>query len=1309
MNFPFSGYNHCVPNPLTMSIIGKVDEFCETLCSWDVYVERLNCFFAANDITEESKKVNIFLSVCGPKTYDIIRSLVSPSLPSSKSYDELVLLLKAHYNPKPSVIVQRFKFNTRVQSVDESIAVFVAELRKLTEFCDYGTFRDDMIRDRLVVGVRDVRIQRRLLAESEMTLETAFNIASGMEAADKNATLLQQAQIHEGRVSPSMNTPEDTETNKLTLSGRKTEANLGAKCYRCGGFHRKLADCPFRNAICHKCQKKGHIARVCRSKIDQMTAHAATRFVATEPEALVLYTRSPDPVPPIQLNLQINGKPISFELDTGCAITVCSEKTWTTTFGVDSIKKLEPPRYRLKTYTGEFLQLLGCTHVQLDHANQSHRLSVHISKGAGVNLLGRDWLREVPVLRVYRVETKSIVNDLLERFKELFSNPEEGKLKDTTVSLPESSNVQPRFFKARSLPYLLRPKVEVELERLQNSGIIEPVRYSKWATPIVPVIKSDGTVRICGDYKVTVNSRLPTETYPIPRIEDIYATLGGGRYFCKLDLAHAYQQLELDERSKDLTTISTHKGLYRYNRLPFGINSAPAIFQRTIEGCIKDLPKTTAYLDDILITGSTQEELLNNVERVFSRLMELGLRLKREKCTLIADHVEYLGFRLDGEGVHPIPEKIRPILEAPAPTNVHELRSFLGMFNHYARFLPHTATFLAPLNRLLKKNTKWHWLATEEQAFQRAKQMLVHARTLCHFNPEKPIVLYCDASPYGLGAVLTQKDCMGAEKPVAFASRTLNPAEKNYAQLDKEALAVVFGVRRFHHYLYGQRFEIRTDHKPLVGLLGENKPIPQMASPRMQRWALYLSAHQYTLTYVPGSNNFAADALSRLPLREFPREAEPPGEFVHLMEWVANSPVSAAQVKAETERDVTLAQLKRYVENGWPSKVPDHLNHYARRQKELSLYDGCLLWGSRIIVPNVLRKTILEDLHCSHPGMSRMKALARHYVWWPKIDEDIEQMVRHCESCQQARPLSPPVPLVPWNWPTKPWRRLHIDYAGPTDGHMILIVIDAHSKWIEAKAVRKATSQTTINVLRSLFCTHGIPDTVVCDNGPAFTSDEFSQFLQNNGIRLLHTPPYHPSSNGLAERAVQTVKQGILKLKGDIHTRLNRFLFGYRITPQSTTGISPSELLMGRRLRSRLDLLRPDVELRVRDQQEEMKTRYDRTAIHRDVALGDRIYIRPTPESRVWMDGEVVGKESQQITARLEDGKLCRRHLDHVRRRSAESSAPAQTDQELTQDPEICPSTDNDRNDNADDTGVPTLRRSTRLKRPVERYIDEQA
>lgn len=487
------------------------------------------------------------------------------------------------------------------------------------------------------------------------------------------------------------------------------------------------------------------------------------------------------------------------------------------------------------------------------------------------------------------------------------------------------------------MPLPLKEAVEEELDRLERIGVLEKVTYSLWATPLVCVPKKDGRVRLCGDYKVTLNQVLNVEQYPLPKPEDLFATLAGGDKFTVLDLTQAYQQLLLDVDSRQYVTVNTHRGLYRYTRLPYGLASAPAIFQRVMDTILQGLPGVICYIDDILITGSDDKEHLQNLERVFQRLQSHGVRLKKPKCAFLQPSVAYLGHQIDAEGRRATKEKLQAILQAPSPRNVQELRSFLGLLNYYGKFIPNLATLIHPLNALLHHDCQWKWTSECEVAFTQAKEKLLSSEVLVHYDPKLPIKVAADASAYGVGAVLSHV-IDGNERPIAFASRTLTGSERNYAQVEKEALALIFAVKKFHTYLYGREFTLVTDHKPLTTILGPKKGIPPLAAARLQRWAILLSAYKYQIEFRSTTAHGNADCLSHLLLSNQSLEGLTPEPSIFNMSQVASLPVTSLQIQTATRKDPVLSKVLQFTSNGWPSEVDEPLEKTSGAHNRTRLY-----------------------------------------------------------------------------------------------------------------------------------------------------------------------------------------------------------------------------------------------------------------------------------------------------------------------------------------------------------------------------------
>ncbi|XP_029904245.1 LOW QUALITY PROTEIN: uncharacterized protein K02A2.6-like [Myripristis murdjan] len=1041
----------------------------------------------------------------------------------------------------------------------------------------------------------------------------------------------------------------------------------------------------------------GHIARACRNNkksnaeknADRRTRGRGRRFTQErnvhycsprvaegseeEEQAFPLYSvlgEEEEGEPPYKVCMALNEEPVTFEVDTGCGLTILNKKTFKKSEKCPSIEK--KTRLKLRTYTKQKIKVLGKTYVKVNYKQQEKILPIIVVRGTGPNLLGRWWLKHVKLdwaeiknqahhpssLNLDQVHTTTnsqplTLEQVLQKHEGVFKE-ELGTLKGFKATIHVPDNAAPRFYRPRSVPYAMKPKVDAEIDRLLKENIITPVKYSEWAAPVVPLLKPDGACRLCGDYKLTVNRVSTLEQYPIPKVEDLMAVLAGGQQFTKLDMSHAYQQIQMDDQSKKYLTVNTHRGMFTYNRLPFGVSSAPAIFQRTMEGVLQGIPQVAVYLDDILVTGETREMHLKTLDEVLTRLEDAGLRLKRSKCTLLADEVQYLGHKVDAKGVHTVEVKVKAVVDAPTPTSMTELKAYLGLLNYYNRFLPNLSTLLAPLHHLLRKDVVWSWGDRQEEAFRRSKDLLKSADVLVHYSGGRPLILACDASPYGVGAVLSHRMEDGTEKPIGFVSRTLAPAEKKYSQLDKEGLAVIFGIKRFHKYLYGRNFTIVTDHKPLISLFNETKPVPQMVSPRVQRWSVWLRAYEYHIVYRPGKQHVNADALSRLPLPEtFPAEEEE--DLVLMLDGMDDAPVTTEQVRHWTAKDVTLSRVHGYVLKGWPLTVEPECMPYFSRRLELSVRDGCVLWGARVIIPQKGRKILLKLLHQSHPGMSRMKGLARSYVWWPQMDQDVEREVHQCDACQQNSMSPSTAPLHPWEWPEKPWTRVHVDYAGPFLGKMFLVLVDSHSKWMDVYPVNTATTHGTIEKLRQSFSVHGLPQMLVSDNATCFMSAEFADFMSKNGIKHVTSAPFHPSSNGLAERAVRTFKEGMKRMQGvneSLEAKVSRFLFSYRITPHSTTGLSPAEMLMSRRPRSAFDLLLPDLKSKVEKKQWKQKVNHDNRTKLRSFSPGNPVFTRNYGYGPKWIPGTVESCTGPlSCTVLIGNGQVVRRHVDQIRKR----------------------------------------------------------
>ncbi|KAK3778377.1 hypothetical protein RRG08_059969, partial [Elysia crispata] len=637
---------------------------------------------------------------------------------------------------------------------------------------------------------------------------------------------------------------------------------------------------------------------------------------------------------------------------------------------------------------------------------------------------------------------------------------------------------------------------------------------------MVVVFKPSGSVRICVDL-TELNKAVKREVHPLNSVDQDLAQLTGSKYFTKLDARSGFWQIPLSEESRKYTTFLITFGRYCFNRLPFGISSAPEIFQRRMNKILSGLDGFVCHTDDILVHAADKETHDRRLRQVMERLREAGLTLNDKS-------------------------------------------------NQLAKFTPRLAVHTEPLRQLLKKDRVWVWEQPQDNAFYKVKEQLTTTPVLAHYSPHSETVIAADASNMGLGAVLLQVQHDGTRKPVSFISRSLTDAEKNYAVVEKEALAATWTSERFSEYVLGLKYTIETDHKPLVPLL-MSKELSKLP-PRIQRFRLRLTRFSPEVKHVSGKSQITADTLSRAPTRgPCKTDLDLYDDVLALSDQTFKSlpvtPGRLMEIITKQKADPEILEVRRFCTTRWPAYMPENtlLKQYWTNQQHFTIVNDLLLYDDRIVIPGDLRLDILNRLHESHLGMNKFKALAQTSVWWPNISSQIEDMVRKCQTCAKLRP-EVREPLLPSSISERPWIRVAMDlfdYKGST----YLVVTDYYSRWPELRLLENLSSSCVINKLKSIFAIHGIPDNVISDNGPQFASTEFRKFAQE--WRFVHTTssPRYPQSNGAAERAVQTLKNMLKKAK-DPYIALRN----YRAIPLHN-GHAPSEILMGRKLQTKIPVL----------------------------------------------------------------------------------------------------------------------------------------
>ena len=586
--------------------IGKIEEFDSATEDWRSYLERLEHYLGANQIKEEVKTA-AFLSCIGKRTFGLLRALTAPKKPGEKSYEELVEILTKHLAPKPLVIAERYRFHKRDQKEGETVREYVSALQKLTEHCDFQDHLEDTLRDRLVCGLRDVTLQKRLLTKEDLTFARAVEMAETAERAEKDAAELQVATTPEVHRLPVR---EPTKDDRRESGTGRMRQHQSPQCFRCGRTHQPET-CWFRDQQCRSCKKVGHAERVCRSRKRLQEVKGSAEPYRSRDKSIREMDKEEDETNlfwgtiktkngtdqwkgghALVVEVMEDSLPLKMELDTGAAVSLLPYALYRERY---SHLSLQNTKTCLRTYTGERIYPKGEVLVKVKKGRQETTLPLLVVEGNGPPLLGRDWLAHIPIdWKEIKTLSRGTADEKLASLKAQYPRLWKERLKVATgikAKLHLKEGATPVFMKARPVPYSVRKKVEDELNRLQELGIISPVSWSEWATPIVVVPKQDGAIRLCGDFKVSVNPALKIDMYPLPKVEDIFATLGKGELYSKIDLLQAYNQLEVEVASRNILTINTHKGLFQYSRVPFGIAAAPAIWQRTLELVLQGIPR----------------------------------------------------------------------------------------------------------------------------------------------------------------------------------------------------------------------------------------------------------------------------------------------------------------------------------------------------------------------------------------------------------------------------------------------------------------------------------------------------------------------------------------------------------------------------------------------------------------------------------------------------------------------------------------------------------------------------------------------
>lgn len=1323
--------------PAELSMTGNLKE------NWRKYKQNFDIFMTATKRNKEPQEtqVAVFLSLVGEAALDTYNTFTLTA-DDKKNLKKVMDAFETYCNPRKNIVYERFIFYNRKQAENEPFDNFLTDISNLVKNCEFNeqpadtaSISDTMLRDRIVLGHSDRGLQEKLLQIENLDLKKAIEVCRIHEVAKSQNKELQSygggtsrtkgasADAVQTQAGGNLNTDSmrcnkntftqskggknNTMTNKYTRKqkGSSEQANKN-NCNRCLKKHENNK-CPAYGQSCYKCNKLNHFASACRNKFvreitcDDQYVHGVTVNTVLNNNDGCWFQ-----------NLKVENMAIRFKLDSGSEVNIIPLNIFKK---FNKKFKLAVSSINLEAYGGFQIKPIGS--VQLRIENKKEKLCQDF---VVVDVLSHPILSLSTCVKLGLIKRIDKITTLLggtgddTKEKETFIQNN----RDTFEGLgrfPELAQIElkddavPVARPPRRIALCISDKVKKKLRDMVHTGIISKViNPADWVHNMVVVEKKDNSLRLCIDPH-ELNKHIKRNYVLMPTLEELSHKLRNMQYFSVLDLKEGFWQVEMTEKAKSYCTFSTPFGCYRFNRLPFGIASAPEIFQNLNTKSFCSLQGVFVYMDDILVFGRDRDEHDRNLNAVIEQARSINVKFNPNKFQYCNREVKYVGHVFSSEGIKPDPERIKAIIEMKYPKNKEELQSFLGTVNYVGNFIPNLAEINAPLRALIKKNVEFQWFASHAQAVDRLKNALVESPVLQNFDAKLEVTIEADASKNGVGCVLLQ-----AGRPIFYASKSLNSAEINYSQTEKEFLAIVYACKRFHYFVYGMpTIIVHTDHKPLVSIM--EKDVCQIQSVRLQRMRIKLLPYNLKLRYIQGKNMHISDFLSRNFLAVEGETVEDINEMVHS---VNVSDRRRLEIEEQTKEDTDLQVIRSYCVQGWPkdkTKVPENIKAYYKLRNDIFYEDNLLFYEDRIVVPTAARKKILNILHESHMGMTKTKARAKSLFYWPNLNQQVENLVASCSVCEKYRASKVNEPLIPHDIPDLPFEKVGCDIL-EYGGSNYLILIDYFSKYLEINKMVDKTSKSVISEMKKIFSTHGIPKEIVCDNMP-FSSYECKKFSEEWHFSFVHSSPRYPRSNGMAEKAVHIAKN-ILRKTSESNQDYLEGLLEYRCTPLEGVGYSPAQILMSRQLRTKLPvtnnklspMLTKNVQDKLKTKQKNMKKYHDQRIKKENhtFAVNDKVvYQHDTANNKIWLPGKVIKKHSNRsFYIENENRNILRRNTVHLRKSltarqvNAEGKPQDQTAKKLEIPHEHEPQLESDR----PITTEHYVTRSGREVRPVNRY-----
>lgn len=1248
--------HNCISLHIKMENLKKVEDLSfegNVAENWRIFKKSYDIFEIALNVHEkkDDTRIAVFLNAAGKDALELFDTLPINE-DNKKKFDQVIKAFEDFCMPKKNMVYERFVFYSRNQKEGETFDTFLIDIKKLSKTCGFDNCKDDMVRDRIVLGITDKNLQEKML-KKDISLEEAIKLCRATELSKNQCKVIQKDKIMEQNVHLVQTKQYNNPLSNNKLKSKQQQTRI---CNRCKTSHERNR-CPAFGKTCNNCTKPNHFAIACRTKnVKYIQTVENDDGADVHSIRLVKINNISD----YQINfrkqrgwnefIRVNDTMVSFKFDTGSDVNILPLHLLKQ---IDNNAVIHRTSDVLEAYNKQKIVPIGECFLVCMYKNEVTLEKFLIINEDLLPILGLPTIDKWDLIKKSNKhsildsvndikktnlndQTKSLRQKIISTYQDVFTGIGKSTKK---YSICLRSNITPIARPARRVPSSLHLKLKAKLKKMVEENIISKVDEPReWVHNLVTAQKSNGDLRICLDPK-ELNKHLIKEQFLVPTLDEISEKLLGSGIYSVLDLKEGFWQLQIDENSQKLCTFSTPFGNYQFNRLPYGICVATELFQKFVCENFADIPNVIAVVDDILIYAKDIEEHDKALLTVMERARKLNIKFNPDKFQCRVDKVRYLGHIFSKQGMSIDTDRVRAIQELKYPHDKKSLQKFLGTVNYLRQFTPKLSQLTEPLRELLKKETIFQWTETHSKAIDAIKEKISNSPVLQSFDPNNKIVIQTDASQHGLGSCLIQNGL-----PVAYASRSLSDTEKRYAQIEKEFLAITFACKKFHYYIYGRPVEVKSDHKPLIPIM--DKDIHKIPSAKLQRMRLKLLNYNLKVEYVPGKYLHIADYLSRNHIDT--GNSEEDEAFTQAILSLSVGSKREEELRIETQKDEILAKISEYCHTAWPkdkSKIPPNIQQYFKIRNEVFLENGILFYNERIIVPQSLRPLIIKLLHESHMGINKSQKRAREIFFWPMMNNDIVTEIQNCPQCIKYGKSLTNEPLIPHEIPTLPFNKVACDIF-EFKNQNFLIIVDYFSKWIEIRKIKNKDSKEIIRVWIEIFSTFGIPKQIIADNVP-FNSFDCRQFATRWDIEISTSSPRYPKSNGLAERGVQIVKNILKKSKSDEETSIA--MLEYRNTPTKDLSLSPAQLMFNHRLRTKLPISNKLLEPRmVKGSYDQLiskslnnKKYYDRTAKEKaNFEVGQRVFVQKDTLKH-WEPARVIAKHKAPRSYIIKDENEC--------------------------------------------------------------------